>query len=593
MNRFRTLRDRLSIAAIITITIVGIVLVVLGLNMLIYPTIFSKEANTLIKSQSKEINKQIIFNYQRYINDVIETSNYLQQVSSSYDTETDYSIISQAYSLNSDMKEDVVGITLFDLSGNRVVGRELGTSYSEAIQQQEWFYQSIYRENIFYFSAPHAQSMYQTHTEEVISVSKVISYKKRGFTRQGVLLIELNFEVLTRLAELTNLGFNGHLLIINEEDALIYNSAPELPISQEVVYPFAVSKFFGSHPISVEGVAMMVNINTLDNTRWRIVTVNNVNSIPMAIATIWRLILIIGLISLVATVGISVGVSSRITRPLKELRKSMAKIEQGHFKTKLHISGQKELMVVAHAFNTMAEEIQLLMSRVVEEQREKRKTELRILQNQINPHFLYNTLDSIVWLAEHSRTEDVITMVTALARFFRISISRGKSIISVEHEVAHITSYLVIQKIRYDQRFNYTIDISPEIYPYSTMKLLLQPLVENAIEHGVHGETEHITVKGYRNEENLIFEVTNTGYGLTDEQIQRIDKNMRDSENLEGVGMKNVYKRIKLYYGEGADVHIMSEPDSHTTVSLIIPAIPFTLEKSIDTPFESTKESTL
>ncbi len=593
MNRFKALRDRLSIAAIITITIVGIVLVVLGLNMFIYPTIFSKEANTLVKSQSKEINKQIIFNYQRYINDVIETSNYLQQVSSSYDTERDYSIISQAYSLNSDMKEDVVGITLFDLSGNRVVGRDLGISYSGNIQHEEWFYQSIQRENIFYFSAPHTQSMYQTHTEEVISVSKVISYKKRGFIRQGVLLIELNFEVLRRLAELTNLGHNGHLMIINEEDALIYNSAPELQASKEIIYPFAVSKFFGSHPISVDGVAMMVNINTLDNTRWRIVTVNNVNSIPMAIATIWRLILIIGLISLVVTIAISVGVSSRITRPLKELRRSMAKIEQGHFKTKLHISGQKELMVVAHAFNTMAEEIQLLMSRVIEEQREKRKTELRILQNQINPHFLYNTLDSIVWLAEHSRTEDVITMVTALARFFRISISRGKSIISVENEVAHITSYLVIQKIRYDQRFNYTIDISPDIYPYSTMKLLLQPLVENAIEHGVHDETEHITVKGYGRTDTLIFEITNTGYGLTEEQIQRIDKNMRDPKNLEGVGMKNVYRRIKLYYGEGADIRIESEPDSHTTVTLIIPALPFTSEKSIDTLSEGAKESTI
>lgn len=561
--------------------------------MTIYPTIFSKEANTLVESQSKEINKQIIFNYQRYISDVIETSNYLQRVSTAYDTTTDYTIISQAYALNSDMKGDVVGITLFDLAGNTVVGREPGVSYTGSIQNEAWFYQSILKENIFYFSSPHAQSIYQTNTEEIISVSKMVSYKKRGFLRQGVLLIELNFEVLTRLAELTNLGPNGHLLIIDEEDTLIYNSAPELDISQNIIYPFAVSKFFGSHPISVDGVAMMVNINTLDNTRWRIVTVNNVNSIPMAIATIWRLLLIIGLISLVVTIGVSIGVSSRITRPLKELRESMLKIEQGHFQTKLHISGQKELMVVAHAFNTMAEEIQVLMSRIVEEQRAKRKTELRSLQSQINPHFLYNTLDSIVWLAEHNRTEDVITMVTALARFFRISISRGKSIISVENEVAHITSYLVIQKIRYDQRFNYTIHIAPEIYPYSTMKLLLQPLVENAIEHGVHDETEDIKVTGHQEGENLIFEVTNTGYGLTEDQIQKIDQAMRDDETLEGIGMKNVYRRIKLYYGDEADLRITSEPDSHTTVTLIIPAIPFTSEKSIDTPVETRPEHTI
>lgn len=615
----KSLKHRFSIAQTISLSIVSIVTAILLVNLLVVPSMFSSEANDLVTSQAKEINKQIIFNYERYIESVIETAEYLQTLSVEHDIHTEHPTLQQAYTINSDIKADVIGITLFDIWGKALVGREPSISYTGTIAEENWFTQSVHKETIFHFSAPHLGSVYQTNQNKVLSVSRLISYVDKGQKRRGVLLIELNFEVITRLAELTNLGEYGHLFILNDDDSLIYSSAPELAVSEDLIYPFVVEQYFGNHSLNVEGVEMAININTLSSTRWRIVTVNNINSIHTAMAAIWNILIVIIVASLIITALISIAISTRITKPLKELEKSMLKIEQGHLQTKVHISGQKELMVVAHAFNTMAEEIELLMARIVAEQKEKRETELQVLQNQINPHFLYNTLDSIVWLAEHDRSADVITTVTALAKFFRISISRGNTIISVQNEVSHITSYLIIQKIRYATRFNYHIDIDPEIYPYSMMKLLLQPLVENALYHGVHDETETITITGRKigsatllttdgiaepvtstatdgiakpnakvaqpadrsatdgqqapPSQSLIFEVTNTGYGLTQKSIDKIHKNMKNPSKKEGVGMKNVYRRIKLYYGESADITVSSELDEYTRVTLTIPAI--------------------
>ena len=183
---------------------------------------------------------------------------------------------------------------------------------------------------------------------------------------------------------------------------------------------------------------MYFNINTLAQTRWRIVTAYNIDEIAQAKTRILYMLFIIFLGSFFLTAVVASLLSYRISRPLNQLEKSMLRIENGDFHTKVEVTGQKELVLVGASFNSMMDEIRLLMDKVVTEQREKRKTELKALQNQINPHFLYNTLDSIVWLAENERSDDVITTVVALARFFRISISKGKNFIPVRDEINHI-----------------------------------------------------------------------------------------------------------------------------------------------------------
>ena len=264
-------------------------------------------------------------------------------------------------------------------------------------------------------------------------------------------------------------------------------------------------------------------------------------------------------------------ISLRVSHPINQLKTAMLNIEQGDFSQPISVSGQIEIVTLTHSFNNMILKIQELMARLVSQQREKRKMELHILQNQINPHFLYNTLDSIVWLAEHERNKDVITTVVSLAHFFRISISKGESFIPIEDEIFHVENYLTIQNIRYVNKFTYTISIDERLNKIKVMKLILQPLVENAIYHGIGDEEGHINIRGIMEKDFIVFHVINTGYGLTNEKIEQMYETMRGGTERPSIGIRNVYQRLKLYYGEKADMTISSIPDESTTISLYIP----------------------
>lgn len=219
-----------------------------------------------------------------------------------------------------------------------------------------------------------------------------------------------------------------------------------------------------------------------------------------------------------------------------------------------------------------------LMKEIVIEQEKKRKSEFESLQAQINPHFLYNTLDSIVWMVESERYQEAISMVTALASLFRISLSKGKNIITIQEEIEHAQNYLYIQKIRYKNRFQVKIDIASEIYECSTIKLIVQPLLENAIYHGVEymdGEGE-ITIKGYLKDEDIYIDVIDNGLGMPEEEINLILRdNTRVHKKGSGIGLSNVHQRIQLYFGPKYGLLIDSELDEGTTVHIHLPRVKY------------------
>ena len=240
----------------------------------------------------------------------------------------------------------------------------------------------------------------------------------------------------------------------------------------------------------------------------------------------------------------------------------MLMIEKGDFSHPIEPSGQKEIALLAQSFNSMVMKVQELMARLVAQQKEKRKTEFRALQNQINPHFLYNTLDSIVWLAEHRRHKDVTTAVVSLARFFRISISKGETFITVDDELSHAQNYLTIQSIRYVDKFTYSMDIQDGMRKLKVMKLILLPLVENAIYHGAGDADGHIEdISGRIEDDFLVFRVRNSGYGISEDTVHKMYDTMKGGQERPSVRIREVYQRLKLYYGESAEVLISSEPD--------------------------------
>jgi two-component system sensor histidine kinase YesM len=288
-----------------------------------------------------------------------------------------------------------------------------------------------------------------------------------------------------------------------------------------------------------------------------------------------RQLVLILIVIFLAFIGVSALVagfiSMKVSRPINQLKSAMLKIEAGDFSTPVAVSGQREIVSLAHSFNSMTAKIQELMQSLVAQQREKRKMELQILQNQINPHFLYNTLDSIVWLAEHRRNKDVITTVVSLAHFFRISISKGEIFIPVEDEIFHVQNYLTIQSIRYGDKFTYAVSIDEGMKKMKVMKLILQPLVENAIYHGVGDEGGEISISGSLEGDFMVFRVRNTGYGITERQIAEMYETMHGGRERPSIGIRNVYQRLKLYYGERSDFTVESVLDESTTVTLLIP----------------------
>lgn len=250
-------------------------------------------------------------------------------------------------------------------------------------------------------------------------------------------------------------------------------------------------------------------------------------------------------------------------------------------KPRIYIGGSLEIRHLGHSIQESYEKIDSLMKNIVLEQNERRKSELEALQSQINPHFLYNTLESITWMVEGERNDEAVFMISQLARLFRISLSKGKTVISIRDELQHAQSYLNIQKIRYKDAFSVTFHVEPETETYCTVKLILQPILENAINYGVRGMEDcgEITVTGCVKGDRVFLAVSDNGLGMTEEEARLVlTDSSRVHKHGSGVGLVNIHRRIQLLFGPEYGLRIESEPDEGTTVQIELPAVPYTEE---------------
>ena len=392
------------------------------------------------------------------------------------------------------------------------------------------------------------------------------------FTKVSVLMIELSSDKIVNLARNTNLGEFGQVVILNNNNSIVFSSGDN--ISDDMLSAITIQAL-GSKNVTIANNLFNLHINTITNTRWKIAIFINIDDSKQSINNFTLAFLIVSIIS-VAIVIVMVNLIARgVTNPIRKLEKAMKDVEQSDFLIvdKVDIKGQIEIESLAETFNLMMKRIKELMDKVVSEQISQRKSELKALQYQINPHFLYNTLDSIVFLIDDGRNSDASEMVVALAKLFRISISRGRNIITVRDEIEHAKSYLLIQSIRYSKQFKYEFDIDPQVLECTTVKLILQPLIENAIYHGIKNRIEEgkIIVKSFIQDDKIVFKIIDNGYGIKEEKIKEMYETFNNPEINDGVGVKNVYLRLKLYYGDSADLKIESVLDEGTTISLYIP----------------------
>ena len=276
---------------------------------------------------------------------------------------------------------------------------------------------------------------------------------------------------------------------------------------------------------------------------------------------------------LILTISLTKTITSSVTGPIRALCGATREVAKGNF-SPAEIESGDEIQVLTKSFNEMTEEIRYLVENIKKEQRNLRDTELKLLQAQINPHFLYNTLDAIVWMAEGGQDKEVVAMVTALSEFFRTTLSEGKDYITIREEESHIRSYLSIQEFRYADILEYEIDVDPALYDYTILKLTLQPLVENALYHGIKNKRGggKIFVKGYEEDGVICLAVEDNGTGMTPEELAQLNRKInKEGASERGFGLGNVNERIRLNYGPQYGITFASEKGVGTRAVVRIP----------------------
>ncbi|MFW5894755.1 MAG: cache domain-containing sensor histidine kinase [Bacillota bacterium] len=534
---------------------------------------FSSMHQTLVENTSRELNKQIVLNYENYIESIVDTAHFLELETLSKTKTDSKDELKDMYNSAGTIDRNILDIALFSSSGEPVVTGMESSRYEHEPEKTDWFSGAHADPSIFNFSPPSFRPQH-SGTEPVITVSRVVSYYEDGDRAEGVLRIDITMDHFERLGEQTNLGETGHIVFLDKDHDFLFSSDPDCEDNDCESVEIAQSIILGGENVTMDDKAMVANVNTLGHTRWQIASFVDVDEINETRQNVLYNLTLILIITVVVASFTSAFTARRISNPINTLKNHMRLFEKGKFHKKQPVQGHKEVVELSKTFNSMASEIEQLMDKVYHEQRAKRKNQFIALQNQINPHFLYNTLDSILYLSESGQREEVERMVTALSKFFRIAITHESGLVPLKEEIAHAKHYLAIQQIRYRNSFEFKIDTEEGIEDAEVLKLSLQPLVENAIYHGIDetvDEKSLIEIRCYKKGDYLHMDVKNEGLGLSQEEIDTITRDFKADEESRHIGLKNIYQRLKLYFGDKADLVVESEMDYYTLVSIRIP----------------------
>lgn len=477
-------------------------------------------------------------------------------------------------------RQDISSIMVLGYNGRVVISNNRNiTELNPYIDptEQTWYKKAKEAGGAAVISSPHVQNILQdNYYRWVVSLSREL-VSADGNEKMGIFVVDLNFSIINDMCSKIKLGKRGYVFIVDREGNIVYHPQQQLiysNVKREMIDEVLNST--ENYFITNEGKdSRIYNIMNSLNTGWKIVGVSYIDELVTNKSEIENSHKLWGFICLATAMIISIILSRRISSPIKHLESLMKQVERGNFDIKVDIESANEIGELGRAFNIMITKIKELMKQNMKEQELKRKSELKALQAQINPHFLYNTLDSIVWMAEAKNSEEVVLMTSALAKLFRLSISKGEEIIPVHNEIEHVRSYLIIQEMRYRNKLEFEIDVDPEIYHFKTLKIILQPLVENSIYHGIKNKEGigKIKIKGKICNDKILLQVIDNGIGMDQEKIKNIFEKSGKSPGRSGVGVKNVNERIKLYFGKDYGLEFQSEPNKGTTVNVWLPII--------------------
>ena len=473
-----------------------------------------------------------------------------------------------------DAPDRIYGISLYDENGNCIWHSE-NMSDLPAVGES-WFVQAKNSIEIVYFGSK--ELVFADTMKHAFPVSRHIEYVDQGSMKSGVLRVQYYTDPVDTILNAYRNKKTEYCYLLDEKNQLIYH--PFMKAIQSDLYEEKTMEFLPeceNYLVKIyEDSKWVIEKQQIGYTGWKIIVVNSLANIRAENLSIyymaWLMLLLVG----IALIVLDILLFRNITDPVYQLMRTMKEFGKGNYQVKACEDGIGELKVLSEHFNRMADRLQKQMDEIRKNEREKRKMEKKLLQSQINPHFLYNTLDSIIWMIQSGEYKGAEEMVSLLAKFFRTSLSQGKDMIPLEKELEHATSYLAIQNIRFKDKFEFCVHADETLLKYLCPKLSIQPLLENAIYHGMEGmfEDGEIHINVYETEDVIHIEVADNGLGMTAEKIDYIMNNkVVSSKRGSGIGVRNVSERIKLIYGEEYGISITSELDEGTTATITIPKL--------------------
>ena len=553
------------ITSILVSMVVGVVAVILLLCIALFLDRYRRAIVQNARTSSAQAVSQVSNTVENYLSDMSEAMHIVRQTLGQTEARRDAML--NAF-LN--FRPDVVDVTSYDAAGQLLDCWALGRDPKEQITANLSFdYERARAGADVFMTAPHVATIFDRYYPWVVTMTARLD----GEGPAQWVSLDLSFASLSSYINNVGIGMRGYCFLLDDAGNLVYHP------QQQLIYSGLKSEDTAALAGLDDGVydngTVITCVNSVGDSGWRVVSVSYVDElVDRNMAEMLQLSCVLGALVLACALLTSWVLSRLLTRPLRGLAGAMESFEADadHF-TYHPVGGTREVRELSDSFGHMVLRIQQLMVTVRQEEINLRKTELKALQAQINPHFLYNTLDSIAWMCEQGQNADAVRMVHALARLFRISISKGHELIPIAKEIEHAESYLQIQKYRYKNRFTYTFSVDPACLDCLCNKITLQPILENAINHGLDLMVDEgkIEVQVCPDGGDILFRVRDNGVGMTAEQVQAILH--RQPGDRTGIGIKNVDDRLKIYFGKQYGLRIDSVPDVGTCVEIRMPRV--------------------
>ena len=487
--------------------------------------------------------------------------------------------------------DKIQSLALYGYDGMLIESEPVATVKDNVkVADQKWYQDARSEIENIHFSTPHVQNLFDDGTfryHQVVSLSRSVDINDGSTSGSGVLLVDMKYSVLEDMLERINETSSGIYYYLCSRDGEIIYHPRWTEINRGLFKEKnnkAASYEDGIYEMKTDGQKENIVVGSVAYTGWKLIGVVPESVQETSINKFRYYIITTILILVMMLLQVNRFISRKISRPIRELDESVKAYEAGAMPD-IYIGGSAEIRHLGYSVQKSYEQIEALMKEIIQQQTERRKSELDALQSQINPHFLYNTLESITWMIEAQRNKEAVVMISELAKLLRVSLSRGKTIISIGDELQHSRSYMNIQLVRYKERFQVEFLIDEEIKNYCIVKLVIQPLLENAIYYGVGNMDEdddgQILIRGEKKGEDIYISIEDNGMGMPEDIRSNIlTDNSKVPKHGSGVGVINVHSRISLMFGPEYGLEVYSELDEGTKVVIHIPAIPYTKENA-------------